>query len=117
MSKQSNRRRNKNQEKKPEWPKKEKLKEAVDVVYRFQQMCKHQLDHGHWATMDFPSKHHINKILSIQYMEHDFVSNVYGPGLLRQVKELIPVCRAYIEFVKDYEYDVEKNETRQVSRK
>lgn len=114
MGKQSNRKK-KDRGIKSEWPRKDRLKEAVDAVYNFQQMCKHQMDLGHWATMDFPSKHHINKILSIQYMDHNVVNRVYGEGLLKQVKELIPACRAYIEFLKEWKYDVEENETRQVN--
>lgn len=114
MSKQTSAQKNKNRKKnrKPEWPQKDKLKDAIDVVHRFKEMCKHQLDLGHWATMDYPSKHHINKILSIQYMDPDFVKRVYGHGLYKQAKELLPACRAYIEFLKDYEYNVDKDETR-----
>lgn len=93
----------KKQSKKGEWPKRDKLSEAVDVFWRFQEMCKLQLDLGYHVTMDFPTKHHINKILSLQYMDKEIIEKVYGSELVSRALELIPGCKLYIGFTKEHE--------------
>lgn len=88
---------NKNKEK---WPKREKLVDAVEVFERFRDMCVWEMDLGYWATVDFPSKHHINKILSVQYMDKDTLEAVYGTGLVKRIFELMPYCKHYVQFVR-----------------
>lgn len=82
------------------WPRAEKVKEAIEVVMNFQMMCKHQLELGYWATVDFPSKHHINKILSLQYMDKATVDRIYGHSLAKRCAALLPLCKNYLEFTK-----------------
>jgi hypothetical protein len=81
------------------WPKRNKLIEAIDVVWRFQQMCSLQLDIGNWATMDFPTKHHINRILSVQYTDTETLHLMYGKKLTEQAMEVLPVCKLYLQFI------------------
>jgi hypothetical protein len=87
------------------WPKKDNLKDAVEIIWRFQSMCRHQLDLGYWVTMDFPTKHHINKILSLQYMDLEVIKQVYGEKLVQRAMSLIPACRHFVAFTKEYNYD------------
>jgi len=82
------------------WPKKESLEDAIATFLGFQALCKHQMDLGYWATVDFPSKHHINKILSLQYMNRDFVDKIYGPTLAKRGLALIGVCKSYVDFAR-----------------
>ena len=98
------------------WPKKKKLIEAINVFRRFQEMCKLQIDLGYWVTMDFPTKHHINKILSLQYMDLNMIEKVYGKSLVREALGLIPACRSYIAFTKgEYNGKVDNKEQREGS--
>jgi len=89
--------------KRQDWPRKDKLEEAIDVMWRFKSMCNHQLDLGYWVTMDYPTKHHINKILSLQYMDAEVIRKVYGSKLAQRALELIPNCKLYIAFTKEYD--------------
>lgn len=83
------------------WPKREKLIEAVDTFDNFRQMCALQMETGYWATVDFPSKHHINKILSVQYMDKKVLEDEYGPVLVSRVFSLLPFCKKYVAFVRE----------------
>lgn len=86
--------------KKKVWPKSDKLKEAVDRIYNFRLLCQYQMEVGYWATVDFPTKHHINKILALQYSEREDLERVYGEKLVSQALDLIPHCKGYLEFTK-----------------
>jgi len=103
--------------KKPRWPDRKLLEESTDVMWRFQKMCEYQLDVGHWATMDFPTKHHINKILSLQYLETEVVEQVYGPVLSKRALELVPVCKKYLDFIKVQSYEMDPGEARNKGKK
>lgn len=103
--------------KEPRWPDRKLLTESVDIVWRFQKMCEFQLDIGNWVTMDFPTKHHINKILSLQYLEKDVIEAVYGPALSRQALELVPVCKAYLDFIKVPSYEMDEGKKRNKVKK
>jgi hypothetical protein len=94
--------------KEPSWPKRDKLRQAVDVIHTFQSMCRLQLDLGYFVTIDFPTKHHINKILSLQYMDLEVVRNVYGNILTEQALGLIPACKHYVSFTREFKHDGEK---------
>lgn len=83
------------------WPKKEKLFQAIKVIENFRSMCRHQLDLGYWATVDFPTKHHINRILALAYLEKSLSEKIYGPSLVKRAEVLIPICKQYLLFVKD----------------
>jgi hypothetical protein len=92
--------------KEPSWPKRDRLRQAVDVIWRFQGMCKLQLDLGYVVTMDFPSKHHINKILSLQYMDKEAIESVYGKKLADQALKLVSACKHYVAFTREFNDDV-----------
>lgn len=90
------------------WPRKEHLIEALEVFDAFRNACKYQLDMGYWMTVTFPSKHHLNKILSVQYIDENLRLSVYGEGLTRRLLETIPLCKSYAAFTRaDH---VEKNQ-------
>jgi hypothetical protein len=82
-------------------PKRNKLVESINVVQNFKSMCKHQLELGYWVTMDFPTKHHLNRILSIQYTDIKTVERIYGSGLAKAALKLVPSCKHYILFLKE----------------
>jgi hypothetical protein len=89
------------------WPNRAKLLEAYEIFEEFRGMCQHQMDLGYWATIDFPTKHHLNKLLAIQYMEEELLIKVYGKALVTQVKKLIPYCKGYLNFVREeVEHDI-----------
>ena len=90
-----------NKKKSDPWPKKQQLKDALDVFENFRALCQYQMDVGYWATTDFPTKHHLNKLLSIQYMDKEMLCMAYGDGLVEKVFEMIPYCKGYIAFVRD----------------
>lgn len=83
------------------WPSKDKLQEAVEVFEEFREICKLQMELGYWVTVDFPSKHHINKILSIQYMDKDYLDKHYGKGLINRAYSMIPYCKSYLSFIRE----------------
>lgn len=83
------------------WPKSEKLQEALDVVERFRGMCQLQMDLGNWATMDYPTKHHINRILSLQYADKDELTLLYSLALVERIYKVIPYCKHYIMFIRE----------------
>lgn len=89
------------------WPKRDKLIEAIDTFENFRGLCKLELDLGYWATVDFPSKHHINKILSVQYMDRDILIGIYGKVLTNRVFEVLPHCKNYLKFLRSVDEKVE----------
>lgn len=90
-------------EPKQKWPKKGKIVEALAIVRNFRDACKLQLDLGYPFKVAFPSKIHLNKILSIQYIERSIVENVYGIGLSREIYTYIPYIKNYIKFTQELE--------------
>lgn len=82
-------------------PSKKSVEEAIRVIENFRDLCKHELEVGYWATTDFPSKHHINKLLQFSYRSKDDLIKVYGEGFVRHIFQVIPICKAYLAFVKD----------------
>ena len=90
---------NKQRQIKPSWPRRERLSEAVDCAWRFQQMCLLQMNLGNWATMDFPTRHHLNNILAIQFLEEHIAQSIYGGELAQRAADLIPSCKAYLAFI------------------
>lgn len=91
------------------WPKKEHLIEALKILDDFRAACRHQLDLGYWMTITFPSKHHINKILSTQYIDQALMRDAYGEGLTNQLLESVPLCKNYIAFLKVDNAEKNKN--------
>lgn len=89
------------------WPRKEHLVEALEVLDDFRAACRFQLDLGYWMTITFPSKHHLNKILSTQYIDKELMMDVYGEGLTKRLLETIPLCKNYLAFLRTDH--VEKN--------
>lgn len=92
------------------WPRKEHLIEALNIFESFREACKFQLDLGYWMTITIPSKHHLNKILSTQYIDKDLMLEVYGVNLTTRLLDTIPACKNYLSFIKDGGPDgIEKN--------
>lgn len=91
----------------PNLPSRKSIEGAINVVEDFRAVCKHQLDAGYWATTDFPSKHHINKILPLQYIDQDELVNYYGNGLTRRINIMVSICKAYISFLREDHEKVE----------
>lgn len=81
-------------------PSKKSLKEAIEVFEGFRANCKYRLDVGLWATVDFPSKYHINKILQVQYRKRTDLISEYGVALTESAIELVSVCKLYLEFTR-----------------
>lgn len=82
-------------------PSRRSVEDAIKVIEGFQAMCRHQMDLGYWATVDFPSKHHIGKILQMEWRDKAEVYRFYGDGLARHIYELLPVCQAYTRFLRN----------------
>jgi hypothetical protein len=95
-------------DRKPNLPSKKSIEDALSVLDEFRAVCRHQLDHGYWATVDFPSKHHINRLLQLQYMNKDDLASTYGPGLTKRINGTISICKAYVAFLRE-EYDKMEN--------
>lgn len=87
--------------KKIRWPKKEHLIDALNAIDTFRDICRYQLDLGYWMTVSFPSKHHLNKILSTQYIDRDVMIKSYGLGLTDRLAAAIPICKSYLAFLKE----------------
>lgn len=96
-------------DRKPQLPSKKSIDESIKVIDDFRAVCRHQLDLGYWATTDFPSKHHINKILQLQYMSKEDVIEAYGSGLARRIHGMIGVCKSYISFLREDNGKMEDN--------
>ena len=85
-------------------PSKKSVEDAIKIIDDFRAVCRHQMDVGYWATTDFPSKHHINKVLQLQYPNQEDLINYYGNGLTRRINSMVSICKAYISFLReDYE--------------
>lgn len=84
------------------WPNKKKLLEAVEMFENFREMCEMQFDLGYVVNMQFPSKHHINKIMSLEYLQEDpeVIRAAYGEALLERAIKLIPNCKAYVTWIR-----------------
>jgi hypothetical protein len=82
-------------------PSKKSIEDAIKVIEDFRAVCRHQMDLGYWATVDFPSKHHINKILQLQYTDYSQIESVYGAGLSKRIKEMVTICKSYIAFLRE----------------
>lgn len=91
-------------------PNKKAIKESIDTVEEFRLLCKHMLDTGLWATVDFPSKHHINNLLQLQYRKTALLINKYGYGLTNRALEMIPYCKAYLTFTRGERDSVEESD-------
>lgn len=104
-------------ESKLSWPRRTNLIEAVDIFINFRELCVFQMDLGYWATVDFPSKHHINKILSLQYMDKKNLEDEYGSALIKQVFDLIPFCKSYVAFTRGIRNeDMESKKERSITQ-
>lgn len=93
-------------------PGRKAVKEAIEIIHDFRECCKHQLETGYWATIDFPSKHHINNLLQLQYRKMSELEAKYGMGLSQQALETVPYCKAYLTFLRDEERPNELDEKR-----
>ena len=84
-------------------PNKRSVEQAIKVIEDFRAVCRHQMDLGYWATVDFPSKHHINKLLGLQerYRKREDLVRMYGEGLVRHISEIMPSCKAYVAFLQE----------------
>lgn len=96
-------------DRKSKLPSRKSIEDAIKVVDDFRAVCRHQLDVGYWATTDFPSKHHINKILQLQYISKDELFDWYGQGLARRINSMISICKAYLTFLREDHEKVENN--------
>ena len=81
-------------------PHRRKLQEAVEVFENFREMCEMQFDLGYVFNTQFPSKHHINKILHIEYIPSEELNKLYSEALIKRAMRLIPACKSYILFVR-----------------
>lgn len=86
--------------KKLKLPSRKALKKSTDTVHNFREFCKHQMELGYWATIDFPSKHHVNNILQLQYRNRTDLLDFYGTALTEAALELVPTCKSYLEFLR-----------------
>lgn len=98
-------------------PSRESLKESIEIIRKFRDLCNLQLELGYWATADFPSKHHINKILQVQYRKYPDIIDYYGAGLGEAAISMVPICKSFLDFVKgkkpnniNKQMEVRKNE-------
>lgn len=91
------------------------LAKSVDIVERFQAMCKLQMDLGNWVTMDYPTKHHLNRILDVQFMENEYADGVYGQALAKRARDLVPYVKSYIRFANGSEYELGNKQNRKSS--
>jgi hypothetical protein len=88
-------------DRKSKLPSKKSIDDSIKIIDDFRAVCRHQLDVGYWATVDFPSKHHINKILQLQYIHKDELHFAYGQGLARRINSMIHICKAYVAFLRE----------------
>jgi hypothetical protein len=82
------------------YPNREALKKSIDLLENLQTLCAFQLEVGLWASVDFPSRHHINRLLSLQYRPKQEVEHTYGEGFAARIYQSITLARAYLTFVK-----------------
>ena len=88
------------EERKVNLPSKKAIETSIGVVEEFRDLCQLQLETGYWATVDFISKHHLNKILSLQYRPKAELEEFYGKGLTERAIRTIQICKAYLMFVR-----------------
>lgn len=93
------------------------VKEAVEVMKDFRACCKQRLETGYWATIDFPSKHHVNNLLQLQYRKMSELEAKYGLGLASLALETIPHCKAYLAFLRDEDKTDEVDKKRNKNRR
>jgi hypothetical protein len=98
-------------------PSKRSIEDCVKVIDDFRDVCRHQMDLGYWATTDFPSKHHINKILQLQYVNKDEILETYGNGLSKRINYMIVVCKSYVAFLREDNDKVEDKQQGSSPRK
>lgn len=98
-------------------PSRGSIENAIDVIDNFRDLCKHQLALGYWATIDFPSKHHLNKILQMQYAVRSEVYATYGKGLSDRIFGMIEPCKAYLYFLRGSDEQVEDTGNKRHNRK
>lgn len=83
-------------------PSKNSVQDSIQVVEKFRDICRFQLDLGYWVTADFPSKHHINRLLQLGYRSRSDLVESYGDSLTRYLlNAVVPMCRAYVQFTRD----------------
>jgi hypothetical protein len=82
-------------------PTKKSIDDAIRVIEALRDMARHQMELGYWATVDFPSKHHINRVLQLSWRNRADLVSAYGEGLTRHIYEIIPICKAYVQFLRD----------------
>lgn len=82
-------------------PSSKSVQDAIVRVEDFREACRWGLEQGLWATIDFPSKHHINKILTLQYKNKKDILDFYGPGLTDRALKVLPYCKAYVQFTRE----------------
>lgn len=80
---------------------KKKVEEAVTVFENFREACKLQIDLGYWVTIDFPSKHHLNHILAVQFLDSKDLELKYGAGLVNRLHKALPHAKRYLAFIRD----------------
>lgn len=101
----------------PGLPTRKSVEEAIRVFENFRDLCRLEMETGYWATTDFPSKHHINRLLQLAYRNRGDLLAAYGDGLTRHIDEIIPSCRAYVQFTRDPREQPEANNGQKVESK
>lgn len=91
------------------------LREAIKAVEEFRLLCKFMLETGYWATVDFPSRHHINTLLQLQYRDVGELKKEYGLGLTRLALEELEKAKLYVEFLRDTHKEEEDGDNRKKS--
>lgn len=91
-------------------PSKKSVDDSIRVIEDFRELCRFQMDLGYRSTIDFPSKHHINRILHLSYRSRSDLLVEYGEGLVRHIYDITPSCRAYIAFLKGQDPHYTKQE-------
>jgi len=81
-------------------PSYKRVKEAINRINHFRDVCTYQMDVGYWMTTEFPSKHHFNTILQLQYRESKDLVDKYGLGITQIILDLVPICKTYLAFVR-----------------
>lgn len=82
-------------------PSKKSVEDALRVFEGFRELCRHQLDVGTWATVDFLSKHHLNRLLQFDWRSPTELNYAYGEGLTKRIRyELMPAIKGYAALVR-----------------
>lgn len=101
-------------ENKMKLPNKRSLEESLIRFDEFRILCQFQMEVGYRSTIDFPSKHHINKILQMQYRDKKDLLDLYGDGLTERILETIPFCKAYVSFVRETDEQAAERKSKSV---